>query len=225
MFCGSGMNMVSCDPETNRPVMGLNASSLERAHDLLKKTQQIVHRDNATYVWNVTGADHMNVLFRENRMVFNSEGVGALPGFNSQMEADFGVLPMPKYDKNQKEYHTFTWGGGSTMCIPSGIKNKEEFELVLKAFVILSQKTVTHAFYDTMIATRGIRDVESGEVLDTLFANRIYDMPQYFSTLGLSDIFNESVSSNKDDFVSSYQRQAKRFDMLVDKILNKLEKE
>jgi hypothetical protein len=61
-------------------------------------------------------------------------------------------------------------------------------------------------------------------MLEILFTNRIYDMPNYFTQLGLSNIFTDAVKANTDSFASKYKAAASRFDRALEQIMRKLDK-
>ena len=50
-------------------------------------------------------ADVIDPAFSEGRVLFNVAGLVRVTVFRS-METDFGILPMPKLDKDQKEYYS-----------------------------------------------------------------------------------------------------------------------
>jgi hypothetical protein len=62
-------------------------------------------------------------------------------------------------------------------------------------------------------------------MLEILFTNRIYDMPNYFTQLGFSNIFTDAVKANTDSFASKYKAASTRFDRALDQIMRKLDKQ
>ena len=99
----------------------------------------------------------------------------------------------------------------------------EQFAMVLETYTLLSQKYVRPAYYDTMLTTRNVQDVESSEMLDLIFLYRTYDMAMYFTNLGFSSLFESAVLSSGNTFASSYQSNSKRFDKQIANILRKLQ--
>ena len=224
LFYGANMRYVVTDPDTDSLRLALNDGNLEKTVNIVKLAQRIVHENNTTYMWNTTSPTHPKEVFKEGNLAFMGDAIGALPEFNASMEEDYGVLPIPKYDTSQKEYYTYAHGSGSTLSIPVSIQNVEEFEKVLEAYVILSHQLVSPAYYEIILGTRAVRDVKSAEILDILLRNRVYDIPQYYSQFGLSLLLSESIRTNNDTFISGYERNAKRFDKLVEQLLSKLER-
>ena len=223
LFYGANMRFIETDPDTEMPRLAMTSGNLEKAVNIVDIAQNLVHNDHTTYMWNVTSSIHPKELFKTGQLAFMADAIGALPEFNASMEDDYGVLPVPKYDKAQTEYYTYAHGSGSTLSIPVSIQNVEEFEKVLEAYVILSHQLVSPAYYEVILGTRAVRDIKSAEILDMLFQNRVYDMPQYYSQFGMSSLLSEAIQTNNGNFVSNYERNTKRFDKTVDQLFKKLQ--
>ena len=139
------------------------------------------------------------------------------------MEDDYGVLPVPKYSEEQEKYCTWSNSIGSTLSIPSTIAKQdvESFAIVLEVYALLSQKYVRPAYYDVVLLTRNVDDVESSEILDMIFQNRTYDMALYYS-LGLSNVFSNAVMSRGSDFSSQYAAANRNFDRTITNLVRRI---
>ena len=86
------------------------------------------------------------------------------------MEADFGILPMPKLDENQKEYYT-TYQGWSarSLAVPVTAADPERTGIVLEYMASVSTDTMLKAYYDVTLQGKVSRDDESAEMLDIIF--------------------------------------------------------
>ena len=140
--------------------------------DLSKK---IYHANNASYM--SPGGEEIKGLtaFKENRGLFYGEVAQYLRALNAEMDTDFGVLPVPKYDHAQEFYRTWTHGIGSTISVPSSISKPDVMAGIIETFCILSHQKLTPAYHDNMLTKRNVRDAESSEMLDIIFSNIIYD--------------------------------------------------
>jgi hypothetical protein len=164
-------------------------------------------------------------VFVQGRSLFYCEAANYLRHMNATMEKEYGVVPIPKYDKSQENYTTWRHSIGSTLSIPTSIpeNKREDFTNVLMVYTLLSQKLVRPAYYDTMLTTRSVQDVESSDMLDLIFLHRTYDMAMYFTDLGFASLFSEAVVSSGMDFSSKYKSASKSFDRSVSKILRNLQ--
>ena len=201
-------------------------SQMEKALEVLELSQAIYHNNNASYM-SPPGQEGLGqTAFKENRGLFYGEVVNHLTPLTQEMETEFGILPVPKYDKKQEFYRTWTHASGSTFCITSAVKDdkKETVGQMLEAYAILSHQHLKPAYYDIMLTSRNVHDAESAEMMDLMFANRIYEMSFYFQgNFGFFELFKSATNDNSDKFSSQYASQAKGFDSKVARLLKKLE--
>ena len=74
-----------------------------------------------------------------------------------------------------------------------------------------------------MLTSRNVHDADSADMMDLMFANRIYEMSFYFNTFSFFDLFKTATNDNADTFTSNYTAQAKTFDRRLTSLLRKLE--
>lgn len=106
-------------------------------------------------------------MFRSGRLLFNDSTLGSLPG-NAAMEDDFGVLPYPKLNREQENYHSRTVNYSSLTYIPVTNAKLELTSAVLEYMAYLSYKDLIPAFYDVILEVRTTRDTESEEMVDII---------------------------------------------------------
>ncbi|MBO4414048.1 MAG: hypothetical protein J5830_05010 [Clostridia bacterium] len=126
------------------------------------------------------------------------------------MEADYGVIPYPKFDEQQKNYVTHVGGAAPIMVLPFNTSKKTEFTSdVLSALCEHSYKTVRPAYYDVTLQEKGTRDEQSKKVLDTLLDARTYDFA-YINAKGYAWIVGEMVASGNTNFERIWAGQGSR---------------
>ena len=223
-FYGAGLKYVENSREMDVPQLVLD-KKMEQALNVLDIARSIIQENNSTYVAPHGSEGLSRDVFIQGRSLFYCEAASYLRGLNANMEREYGVVPVPKYDKAQANYTTWRHGIGSTLSIPTSVAkgDMEQFALVLETYALLSQKYVRPAYYDTMLTTRNVQDVESSEMLDLIFLNRTYDMAMYFTQLGFNGLFEQAALNSGNTFASSYQSNSKRFDRQIDTILRKLQ--
>ncbi len=224
-FYGAGLQYIKNNQDMDRPELMLTGTQMERALDVLELARTVIQENHSTFAAGSSDLVNARDIFVEGRALFYSEAASYLRAVNTSMETEYGVLPIPKFSKDQEHYTTWSHNIGSTLSIPTsvGTQDLEQFARVLELYAILSQKYVRPAYYDTMLTVRNVRDAESAEMVDLIFDHRIYDMAMYFTELGLSTLFQYSVSQ-ENTFGSAYSAASKTFDKRMDKLLRKLEK-
>ncbi len=137
------------------------------------------------------------------------------------MTTDYGILPVPKYDRYQEDYASLVWvHDDCVLGIPDAVADAEMVGLVLEAMSYYSWYEVYPKFYDTVIVGRSTRDEQSKEMLEIVFRTRLYDPGQFWdSGSGASGIQNkylrlpETKQSNIASIWGSYEASVmKRFE-------------
>ena len=224
-FYGAGLKYVENSREQDEPKLVLD-DKMEQALNVLDISRTIIHENNSSWVAPHGQEGVAKDIFVEGRSLFYCEAASYLRGLNASMTREYGVIPIPKYNKEQADYTTWRHGIGSTLYMPTSVAkgDMEQFARVLETYTLLSQKLVRPAYYDTMLTTRNVQDVESSEMLDLIFLHRTYDMAIYFTNLGFASLFSDSVNSTGGNFSSSYKSASKKFDKQIANILRKLQK-
>lgn len=227
MFIGSGLRYVINSRDADAPSLYLTENNqMDKAMNVLTLAQNIYHANNATFM-SPAGREDMGMnAFKQGRGLFYGDTALYLNAFNREMTGDYGVLPVPKYDKAQTNYKTWTHESGSCLSVTSAVTDelKDKVAGTLQVYATLSSLTVKPAYYDVMLTSRNVRDAESAEMLDILFSNRVFDMAMYFSEeLGFYTLFKSAVNDNRDTFSSGYSKAANRFDQKIDRILKKIQ--
>ena len=226
-FIGSDLRYINnSDEDGDISLFLTDKAQMEKALDVLELSQAIYHNNNASYMSPPGEEAKGQTAFKENRGLFYGEVVNHLTPLTQEMDGEFGILPVPKYDKAQQFYRTWTHASGSTFSVTSAIPEAqaETVGILLEAYAILSHQLLKPAYYDIMLTSRNVHDADSAEMMDLMFSNRVYEMSFYFNNFGFFELFKTSTNSNSDSFSSDYTKKAKTFDRVLQNILRKLEK-
>ena len=163
-----------------------------------------VNYDNGTWFENQSRANEDPVLldmFQSDRGLFYSTSFFYIEKLRS-MVTDFGILPYPKYDEKQDEYYSRIEGCEMT-CVPITTVDKERTSAVLEALASSSAQTVEPAYYDITLKKQAARDDDSSEMLDIIFANRVFDLGDTVWCDVLRDGVFETMFMNEDRALAS----------------------
>lgn len=91
------------------------------------------------------------------------------------MQDEYGIIPMPKYDENQENYHTFLHDQFTSIGITSVLaKDTERVQMlgaVLEAMALESYKSVVPTYYEVALKGRYLEDSDSWRMLDMIYEN------------------------------------------------------
>ena len=91
------------------------------------------------------------------------------------MEADFGILPYPKYSAAQENYYSRIEACDLT-CVPVTNSDLEKTSVILEAMACVSAEKVIPEYYEVALKSKYSRDSESAYMLDLIFNNRVFDL-------------------------------------------------
>ncbi len=125
--------------------------------------------------------------FENNRTLFAVRELFKIPSVRSQMEQEFGILPAPKYDTDQKEYRNISFAG-EMACLLITVKEEEleNIGILMEALSFDSQQKLIPIYKDKLLKTRFASDEDSRAMLDLIFNTTV-------SELGIN-VFEDIVS-------------------------------
>ena len=93
----------------------------------------------------------------------------------NSLTSDFGVIPYPKYDSEQKNYYS-RLSYYNAPVIPKIGANTEKVGAVLEYFNYASRAVIVPEYYDRILKVRSVSDERSSEMLDLIFRTRVTDI-------------------------------------------------
>lgn len=219
-FLYSGGEKISDgDPaDGNKPVIRANTAQVAA---ILEKTVDILHNDNASFIkgtWDV-----FEKMFINGQGLFYSEILVHVRRLRA-MDADFGVLPCPKYDENQKDYLTHIDPASPIMCLPSP-SDPEFTGIITEALSAESYRHVIPAFYEASLSGKIVRDEESMDMLKIIMQNHVFDMAMIFNFGDIAAVFNSLAGKGDINYASEFEKRLDKANGEIDNIWAQFEKQ
>ena len=183
-----------------------NLTVLDKVMDIMYNKDDVLNiqsdiADSGTASSNWLRAYHN--AFEENRSLFQWVRMRVVEKFRG-MEAEFGIIPLPKFDDNQSNYRSvvnpYT---GVLLGVPKTAGDLERTSVILEAIAAESRYTLQPAYYDVVLTRKFARDAESEEMLDIIFSSRVYDIGAVYA-FGNSFIDLITLCNKSDRNISSY---------------------
>ena len=141
-----------------------------------------------------------------------------------ESETAFGLVPWPKYDEAQENFHHFVHGtAGKVVTITAAVQDQEMSGAIVEAMAAKSMYTLTPAYYDVAITRKYMRDEESIEMLDIILQDRRYDLGYIYNWGNLYTNIRTIIIQGKDTFASTWEKGQKAFNTAMEKTLVKYE--
>ena len=193
----------------------------ERQINVVERLYQYTVEKQMTY-----SNDDDNVLvtaFKGNHAASYCIGVAMLNQFRD-MADDFGVLPMPKYDEEQETYgHYISNYVVTALVCPLTVKDRDFIGTVIETLSAFSTETVNAALFDTMLASKLVRDQESVEMLGICFATKCYDWAVDFSWgSSFASAYNNVYNNKAFNYVSEATKALKPQDKSLSRLMESI---
>ncbi len=183
--------------------------------------------------WNYTtgkGTNNSGVLgtplFANDQGLFYSGTISEISRLRD-METDYGILPVFKYDETQETYQCTVAPYNARFM--SVLVNHPDIELVgniLETIMWYSKQTIVPAFYDQTLNGQRVRDEESLPMLELIRNNRVYDLGYYYQPaninkqlIALFKLFDSNWSSKYASLEKAATRAVGKINTSYDKLV------
>ena len=212
LYYGAGGNLVSKD-ENDMPYYD---PQVERDEQIYGKIYDAVITNNAYF----ESADYNNVgqLFINGQAMFYDASL-LLADRLRDMNDEFGILPMPKFDESQKEYRSFVNGASSMVCVPASCQDLQRASILTEALAEEAYKTVTPVLYETYLKRKVSRDADSAEMIDYIIRNRVFDMGYINMFDGIGSYVRDLLLSKSTNVASTFKSREKSSKNTIKKMI------
>lgn len=118
---------------------------------------------------------------------------------------EYGIIPYPKYDKNQSEYRTMVDGYHEAMAVGKSAVDLEFIGIMTEVLCAESYKQVMPAYYDVCLKQRYASSAEDAEMIDLCVASRVFDLGYVYDNWnGVSFYFEQLLRDTKQQDITSF---------------------
>ncbi|MHC1696056.1 MAG: hypothetical protein AB9835_12485 [Eubacteriales bacterium] len=158
-------------------------------------------------------------MFEENRVLFFSEVMQNIVRLR-QMDKDFGIIPLPKYKKEQDYTPHYVFIDTTTVItVPANCSNPERTGIILEALAGESHYTLIPTYYDVALKNKYARDEASAEMMDIILASRTYDLASVYNFGGIYPSVTNNITQNKESYTTTIDKIRDKINKDVDKII------
>jgi hypothetical protein len=141
------------------------------------------------------------------------------------MEDDFGILPIPKWDTEQSRYYATVNNWHSyTYMMPATVSDIDRNSVILDAMAYHGRKLIKPAYYDVCLQRKYTRDEESSAMLDIIFSSTVYDVCTVYSIGGYTGTLEGALQNNKINLASIVEKNEGKILKEIDKLIENFEK-
>ncbi|MBQ7383200.1 MAG: hypothetical protein IJV72_00220 [Clostridia bacterium] len=135
--------------------------------------------------------------FIDGRAAFLGTTIGGLRRVRNA-SFDYGIVPMPKYNTDQRKYVNYIYSGAASCGIPISSPDLERTCVILENLSAYSHMYVKNEYYEIVVQLRTVRDNDSLEMLDVVFGHSDnsttkFELDQVYA-LGFSGVVRINLS-------------------------------
>lgn len=176
---------------------------------IINKVYDLIYNDNTTwYTTYATSSEAIDMFRAGNVFLLGSAVSNAITMRDA--EVNFGIIPYPKFEEEQQDYHTHVDAWNGMLCVPVTAGDLERTGIITEAMAAYTYKIVTPAYYEVALTSKYLRDEESVEMLDYIFDGILYDFGYIFdSWKGTTWTLPNLMTQKSTDFSSYFAAREK----------------
>ena len=199
----------------------------EKLSNLATKLNEIINLSGHTYNQSATKVDmdvHIGMISK-GRTAFTTSALMSAVKLR-ETDVNYGILPYPKYDENQKKYYSITMDLSTAFVIPKTAQDDAEFVgVITEALAYYSYQYVRDALYNTVLKYRDAKDAESSKCVDIILANPKYDFAYIYAGAwgdmqGPASILRNCIGAQNDGVASYFDQFKSRYTTKLDEFLD-----
>jgi len=178
----------------------------EKTINVFEKITEFMYDEEIFLSWTAPTGAGVNTArkFVNGESLFHYGELHEIPNLRN-MDTDFGIMPLPKYNSEQAEYyHSINANVAMIMALPVRVdENIEKIGAIAHAMGKLGMDLLRPAYYEVSLIGKMSRDEESEISLDIILNSITYDQGYMYNwgnigtfTLGMSNNRNRDLSSN-----------------------------
>ncbi len=162
-FTYTAGNVMSIRDENGLPSLNINN---EHFADYMDMLYTLYYNNTGVYI--TSDENLMRTRFAEDGTFFLINRFISC-NYLRDMESDYGIIPMPKYDESQQEYGALVHDSATIYCVPVTVS--ERYDIVgatLEAMCAESYRAVVPTYFEMALKTKYASDSTTGLVVDII---------------------------------------------------------
>ena len=202
--------------------------------DVAEKVLELYYEtDESAYIIKAYGQDsHMDEACDMFAQSYGAMATVRIMGLEREtvrsMSDKFGVVPMPKFDENQTDYHTMLHDQFTVVSVPTTVYGErlDEVGAVLEALSSTAYRVVKPVYYEETLRTKMVHDPQSSEMMELIINSLTTDSGIFYTDAlqGFQNPFRDIILSEQNTVTSKYKTQQKILKNRLNQMMLRLDK-
>jgi hypothetical protein len=159
--------------------------------------------------------------FKNGTQMFNQSILNSGDGLRD-MQDDYGVLPIPKFDEEQDDYHGIFHNSASLIVVLSTCQAPEKVGATLELMSAEGYKQVTPAYFEICLQGKYSDEPADAEMYDRIIKSFVYSFGFCYSTKsleGIGSLFRDIDA----DIAQRYEQNKIKYQTSLETLIDKLD--
>jgi len=163
-------------------------------------------------------------LFMADRALMIGAEIKAAANEMRDMQSEFGMLPIPKYNEAQENYVTNMYWASHMVSIPVTCKDVDRAAIVIDTLNYDAAEKLLPVYYDR-VSYKGLRDQDSIDMLEIIRSTRYYNWGLSYDWLGSIEpaVHNDFLLKGNGNIAALANSASKVVEKLIDKTMSGLQ--
>ena len=198
-IASDGSPVFHFDEDKNYTIIEKVASIIGNA-EITQKAEKLASRSGS---YNILDKVY---TFKNGHALYLGYGAQAIAFYLRDMQDDYGILPVPKYDENQENYITF--GNAfvpAYIAIPANNNRQSINGILLNTLGYISQRDVQPLVSSVMLKGKAARDEGSIKMIDIIYEDIYLDLNSCYNFGNSFILLRDITMGNKENFKSGWE--------------------
>ena len=162
---GMGAQFTYKDPATGDISVTFNNA---RTFDISKKIKALANTSNFSFKFDMADSANVMPAFASGTVAFTINKLFQAETYLAEMEDDYYIIPVPKYNEEQATYITSVHDGCTVFGIPYDSTKVAQAAVALEFLCAYSSENVTPLYFEGALKGRYTRDPEAASMIDMI---------------------------------------------------------
>ena len=191
----AGSNLVSIVKDPDGKLQINEQMSGSYGVSVIEKLENLLHGNSGAYCNNKTDKPDYSASFIQGNAAFMVTMCSGIISSVSKSDINYGILPIPKYDENQKNYHTCLNMTYNMYSVPIVARDPNMSGAVLESLAHSGNRNLIPVIYKALQYKYSNRP-EDVRMLELLRSGIIYDPGRIFDQMGIYSFVRSTVRDN-----------------------------
>ena len=142
------------------------------------------------------------------------------------MEDEYGVVPMPKYDKAQENYYTLLHDQFTVIAVPTTVTDDklDMVSAVLEAMSSSSYKVLKPVYYEDTLRTKLASDPDTSMMMEIIVDGIYIDLAILDPGFGVHHALRDMILKNSNTTASRFQSISQSAQKKIDELVKSLDR-